>query len=179
MYCQYGARSALHRRVGGPVCRGGALGSMWWQARTETSSALGRPAYLPAPNRRGYEVPGGRPARDEVTRLGPVYAPSHQCPVPIGRLVVLRADVLGPEPTPRRGTILVARAKAETLGRAFGELYSAGFRIERMDIWAAWWARLDPAAGELVNNTVGFSCRKLQSGSWCVTHSGRRSTSTP
>ncbi|CCM62024.1 hypothetical protein BN381_10255 [Candidatus Microthrix parvicella RN1] len=125
------------------------------------------PAYLPAPkSAKGYEVSWRAPSQNEVTRLGPVYAPSHQCPVPIGRLVVLEPTFLDLNGAPRRGTILVARAKAETLGRAFGELYSAGFRIERMDIWAAWWARLDPAAGELVNNTVGFSCRKLQSGSW-------------
>ena len=57
-----------------------------------------------------------------------VYAPSHQCPVPIGRLVVLEPTFLDLNGAPRRGTILVARAKAETLGRAFGELYSAGFQ---------------------------------------------------
>jgi D-alanyl-D-alanine carboxypeptidase len=83
----------------------------------------------------------------------------HQgCPAPLDDLVSIRLDYIGFDDAVHDGVLVAHRRLANEIVDIFGELFAAGFKIERMQPYE------DFAVGEYAasNDTVGFYCRPAQ-----------------
>ena len=80
------------------------------------------------------------------------------CPVPLDDLVSIRIDYVGFDDAVHDGVLVVHRKLAKETVEIFGELFAAGFKIERMQPYE------DFPVGEYAasNDTVGFYCRPAQ-----------------
>jgi D-alanyl-D-alanine carboxypeptidase len=80
------------------------------------------------------------------------------CPAPLADLVAIHLTYLGFDKAVHDGVLVVHRRVAEEVVTVFGELFQAGFPIERMQPYE------DFAIGKYAdsNDTVGFYCRPAQ-----------------
>jgi hypothetical protein len=80
------------------------------------------------------------------------------CPAPLEDLVSIRLDYIGFDDAAHEGALVVHRRLATEIADIFGELFAAGFKIERMQPYE------DFPVGEYAasNDTVGFYCRPAQ-----------------
>jgi hypothetical protein len=80
------------------------------------------------------------------------------CPVPLDDLVSIHLDYVGFDDALHDGVLVVQRKLAKETVEIFGELFAAGFPIERMQPYE------DFPIGEYgaSNDTVGFYCRPAE-----------------
>jgi hypothetical protein len=80
------------------------------------------------------------------------------CPVPLDDLVSIRLNYIGFDDAVHGGVLVVHRRLAEEIVETFGEVFAAGFPIERMQPYE------DFPIGKYgaSNDTVGFYCRPAQ-----------------
>lgn len=80
------------------------------------------------------------------------------CPVPLDDLVSIRLDYIGFDGAAHDGVLVAHRRLANEIVGIFGDLFAAGFKIERMQPYE------DFPVGEYAasNDTVGFYCRPAQ-----------------
>jgi hypothetical protein len=83
---------------------------------------------------------------------------SEGCPVPLDDLVSIHLNYVGFDDAVHDGVLVVHRRLAKETVEIFGELFAAGFPIERMQPYE------DFPVGEYAahNDTVGFYCRPAQ-----------------
>jgi D-alanyl-D-alanine carboxypeptidase len=90
------------------------------------------------------------------------YTYADGCPVPIEDLRLLTMTHHGFDGTSRTGEMVVHADQAEAVGRIFGQLYDAGFPIERMRLVDAYGGSTEASLAD--NNTSGFHCRPVTGG---------------
>ncbi len=90
------------------------------------------------------------------------YTYADGCPVPIEDLRLLTMTHHGFDGTSRTGEMVVHAEQAEAVGRIFGQLYDAGFPIERMRLVDAYGGSTEASLAD--NNTSGFHCRPVTGG---------------
>ena len=80
------------------------------------------------------------------------------CPVPLDDLVSIRLEYVDFDDVAHAGALVMHRRVANEIVEIFGELFAAGFEIERMQPYE------DFPVGEYAasNDTVGFYCRQAQ-----------------
>lgn len=91
------------------------------------------------------------------------------CPVPLESLSLLTLTHHAPLDEVREGRLIVATAYAEPLKQVFGELFEAGFVIEKMQPAYTYGASDDAMMAD--NNTSAFNCRPVTGGSAYSEHS--------
>lgn len=109
------------------------------------------------------------PVPDEMRRRMTGATWHRGCPVPIDRLVLLRATHWDYRAMPRRGYLIVARPVAADVRGVLRRLYRERFQIQRMRP-----VHLYPGGEEaslLANNTSAFNCRRVTGGSGWSQHS--------
>ena len=94
------------------------------------------------------------------------------CPVPLSALRLLKIRYVGFDGQAHTGELVVNADVAADVKQAFGRLYAARFRIERMRLVDAYGG--DDDASMAANNTSAFNCRRVGgSNSWSEHAYGR------
>jgi D-alanyl-D-alanine carboxypeptidase-like protein len=95
---------------------------------------------------------------DDATRARMRSSWRAGCPVPIEHLRLLRLDHWGFDRRVNRGELVVHSDVAAAVVRVFGELFAAGFPIERMRLVDEYGG--DDDRSMAADNTSGFNCRR-------------------
>jgi hypothetical protein len=82
------------------------------------------------------------------------------CPVPPGRLRMVRADFWGFDRRVHRGEVIVHRDHARRILAVLEKLFDARYPIERMRLVDAY--RADDDRSMAANNTSAFNCRRVK-----------------
>ena len=90
------------------------------------------------------------------------------CPVPLSALRLLKIRYVGFDGQAHTGELVVNADVAADVKQAFGRLYAARFRIERMRLVDAYGG--DDDASMAANNTSAFNCRRVTGGSGWSEH---------
>lgn len=137
-------------------------------ALTLAATLVAEPAVMAARERAldvpAYDATISRLPRDVRDRMiGSSWRPG--CPVPLRDLRLIRLRFWGFDDRAHRGRLVVHRAWAPEVARAFGDIYAARFPIRKMLLVDRYGA--DDTRSMIADNTSAFNCR-YRSGICCT-----------